>query len=239
MIARPVTSGRKSCFHALLTPVLSHWKLLLFWPVFGLLFGLAERGNVIHNFRPVFCALDAEIPFCEWFLIPYLFWFVFLGGMVVYSLLWDERAFCRMMYFTILTYGVTLAIYFLFPSCQQLRPVTFPRDNVLTRFLAAYYRFDTNTNVCPSLHVCGAVAVVAGAWNSHRFSRPGWRAAFLTVAALICLSTVFLKQHSVLDVAAGLAVCVPGWVVSGRMAQQSENTTEKNGNFQKIPLFRG
>ena len=38
-----------------------------------------------------------------------------------------------------------------------------------------------------------------------------WRLGFLTMAVLISLSTVFLKQHSVLDVLAGLAVCAAAY----------------------------
>ena len=36
-------------------------------------------------------------------------------------------------------------------------------------------------------------------------------AAILVVAILICLSTVFVKQHSILDVLCALPVCALGW----------------------------
>lgn len=52
------------------------------------------------------------------------------------TLRYDIAAFRRMMYFIMLTYSISLVIFFLFPNCQQLRPASFPRDNVLTRFLA-------------------------------------------------------------------------------------------------------
>ena len=45
----------------------------------------------------------------------------------------------------------------------------------------------------------------------RRFRAKGWRLGFLTMAVLISLSTVFLKQHSVLDVLAGLAVCAAAY----------------------------
>ena len=133
-------------------------------------------------------------------MIPYLFWFVFLVGMLIYLLLFDVEGFRKYMWFIILTYSVTCLIYLIYPSKQELRPETFVRDNVLTRFMAWFYTFDTNTNVCPSLHVIGALAVLSAAWHTPRFAKPGWRAAFTLVTVLICLSTVFLKQHSVLDI---------------------------------------
>lgn len=192
-------------------PEFSHLKLLLFWPLFGLLFALAERGGLPLTYHPVYVPVDDRIPFCEYFLPFYLFWFLFLSGMVAYTLFFDIPAFRKMMWFTILAYSATMLIYFLYPTCQELRPTEFARDNAFTRFIRWFYVFDTNTNVCPSLHVVGSFSAVVGAWYSRRFSTPGWRAAFLLAAALICVSTVFLKQHSVVDVLAALPLCAAAW----------------------------
>ena len=181
--------------------------LLLFWPVFSLLFGLAERATpgryyIMHS------PLDDLIPFCEVFIVPYLFWFVYLGGMVVYALLFEAECFAKLMKFIIVTYSATLAIYFLFPTAQELRPAAFERDNLFTGLVGSYYAFDTNTNVCPSLHVTGSLAAMFAAWNSRRFSKMKWKTAFFAAALLICMSTVFLKQHSILDVFAALLLFV-------------------------------
>ena len=143
----------------------SHLKLLLYWPVYGLLFMFVERFYQVDSYYAVHCALDDYIPFNELFLIPYMFWFLFLIGMHLYTLLYDTRAFRQMMKFIIISYSVTIIIYFIFPTCQLLRPESFARDNVLTRFMAGFYRFDTNTNVCPSIHVIGSLAVMFTAWH--------------------------------------------------------------------------
>lgn len=190
-----------------------HLKYLLYWPLFGVLFYSLERLWVRPRYLPVQCALDFRIPFCEFFLIPYLFWFVFLVGYMAYALFFDKESFKRFMQFTIVTYSAALCIYVLFPSCQQLRPLSFPRDNVLTAFMRAYYILDTNTNVCPSLHVIGSLAVMFSAGNSKHFSSRGWRLIFGISAALISVSTVFLKQHSVMDILAALPVCLAGYVL--------------------------
>ena len=78
----------------------------------------------------------------------------------------------------------------------------------MTWFLAHFYQFDTNTNVCPSIHVMGALAVLCTAWHCKGLQRPAWKAAFAVTALLICLSTVFLKQHSVVDVIMALPSCI-------------------------------
>lgn len=204
------------------TPEFSHIKLLLFWPIFGLLFAFVERVGVTDTYTAVHIPLDDWIPFCEWFVLPYLFWFIFLIGMLCYTFFRETDAFRQMMWFVILTYSVTMLIYFVFPTCQELRPARFPRENLLTRFMAWFYTFDTNTNVCPSLHVVGAVAAMAAGWHSRRFGTPLWRVVFTVITVLIALSTVFLKQHSVVDVLAAIPLCALGWwaVYSSKLAKK-------------------
>lgn len=206
-MTKPTVSYRGLSPRTLNTEPFRHLKLLLYWPVFGLLFFAAERLYTPGSYHIMHCVWDDRIPFCEWFLIPYLFWFVFLIGMHLYTLLYDPRAFRRMMYFIMLTYSAALVIFFLFPTAQELRPAVFPRDNVLTRLMAAFYGFDTNTNVCPSLHVVGSLAVLFAAWDCPRFRSRGWRWVFGLCAFFISISTVFLKQHSVLDILAALLLC--------------------------------
>ncbi len=188
--------------------------LLLFWPLFGLAFYAIEhldKAGIRTNFISVWCPLDDAIPFCEWFLFPYLYWFIFLVGMYAYTLFFDVDTFKKLMYFTIATYGITVVLYLLFPNMQELRPESFPRDNALTRFMEGYYAMDTHTNVCPSLHVIGAFAVQTAAWHSKKLSTPLWRTVCTVIAVLISISTVFLKQHSVLDVLGGILVCIPAY----------------------------
>lgn len=188
-----------------------HLLLLLYWPLYLLLFYFVERVYPVAHYHVMHCALDDLIPFHEAFLIPYLFWFVFLAGMLVYTILREPPAFTRMMHFIILTYTAAIVIYLLFPTCQELRPVAFERDNALTRFLFYFYQFDTNTNVCPSVHVIGSLSVVFAAWDTERFRSTMWKVIFLMIALLICISTVFLKQHSILDVLVALPICAVGY----------------------------
>ena len=71
----------------------SHLKYLLFWPIYLASFAFLERVWVNRNYHPVHCALDDMIPFCEYFLIPYVLWFVELLLMQLYTLLYDTEEF--------------------------------------------------------------------------------------------------------------------------------------------------
>lgn len=205
-------------------PEFCHLKLLFFWPAFGLLFVAVENLWVRRVYHPISCALDDGIPFCEYFVIPYIFWFVFVAGMLIYGLLYDVESFKRMMKFIILTYSIAYVTYLVYPNCQHLRPRALEGDSIFIRLTRMIYRNDTNTNVCPSIHVIGSVAALLCAWKSKRFRAPGWRAAFCVAAGLISASTVFLKQHSVVDVAAAVPVCVIGYIcVYGPKAEKIQS----------------
>lgn len=203
--------------HNLNSDEFRHLKLLLYWPAFGILFYLAEQVIPLEACHEVYCRLDDYIPFVEYFVIPYVFWYVYLIGMHVYTLLYDVDAFRRLMKFIMITYTITLVIYILWPNCQMLRPSVFERDNLFTRFMEGFYTFDTNTNVCPSLHVAGSLAVCFTSWHcrglndTSSFSGKIIRHSFNIAAILISVSTVFLKQHSVIDIAAAVVLCVPAY----------------------------
>ena len=79
-----VVDYRELNLHTLNDPRYSPLKLLLFWPSFGIVFFILERVWICDNYHMMFCPLDDHIPFCEWFVIPYFFWFVFINGMHIY-----------------------------------------------------------------------------------------------------------------------------------------------------------
>ena len=180
---------------------------LLFWPAVFIRYLLIEKLNPAAVFWPIHCPLDDAIPFCEAFLIPYVLWYFYIAGFQLYTLLYDLSAFRKYTKFLAFSFAISTCIFLLFPSCQNLRPQIFPRDNVLVLGVQLIYRSDTNTNVFPSEHAIGALAVLIAALHTTHLRRP-WIIALIGITSLfICLSTVFLKQHSVLDVAAALPIC--------------------------------
>ncbi len=215
---------RKFRFSKLKTPEFSHILLLLYWPLFGLIFAFLERGlpwlvglfGGEITYFPIWCPTDEIIPFCEWFILPYYFWFVFLIGMLIYSFFFDVVTFRKYMWFIILTYTFCALIYFVFPNMQEFRPLSreeIGRDNLLIDIAFMLYGFDTNTNVFPSMHVTGAFAVCCSAWHSKHFSKWYWCIIFSVITIFICLSTVFLRQHSILDIYGGVAVSLVAYIL--------------------------
>ncbi len=227
------------------TPEFSHCKLLFFWPVFGILFFLLERGIPFLfglfgkeiTYYPIWCPLDEMIPFCELFIIPYYFWFVFIVGMLIYAFFFEVPTFRKFMWFFIFAYGITGVIYFVFPNMQEFRPLSqeaIGRENILIDIAFLLYRFDTNTNVFPSMHVIGSFAVFFAAWHSELFGKWYWRVPFLLVTVLISISTVFLRQHSILDVFGGLIISFIVYpLVFHREKFFSKKTLPKNAQIRE------
>lgn len=197
----------------LLTHRKKELRYLLFWPIYLFFFAVLERVWPAGHYTVVWCPLDDMIPFCEVFLIAYVAWFVFMAGVHVYTIFRSPGAYRKMMQFFCVTFGLTTLLYFIWPTCQELRPETFPRDNVLTTIVSWLYAIDTPTNVCPSMHVIGSVAALLGAWWAKGLNRPLPRVLFTVLTVLISLSTVFLKQHSAVDVFAAIPMCMIGYLV--------------------------
>ena len=208
----PVIQYKNFRFSKLNTQEFSHLKFLFGWIGYFALFFLTEALIPAARCTPVHCFVDDWIPFCEWFVIPYVLWYGLVAGSLVYFALYHVESFRKLSTYLIITQVIAMAAYILLPSRQDLRPVIFPRDNFLTRVVALLYRMDTNTNVCPSLHVAFSLGI-GSVWSREKIPR-FWKGCILLFVISVCLSTVFIKQHSVLDTLAALPMCLAAeWFV--------------------------
>ena len=204
---RPVVDYRTFRLNKINEPQFAHLKLLLGWVVYFALYFLTENLIPAEKCQPVHMWLDDVIPFHEVFLIPYIFWYFLIVFSLGYFLLYHVDSFKRLQTYIIVTQLTAMAIYILFPSRQDLRPAIFPRDNFLTNCIRILYAFDTNTGVCPSLHVAYSIGI-ASVWTKEKGASIWWKSFVVVAVILICLSTMFIKQHSAVDFFAALPVCL-------------------------------
>jgi len=209
----PVVDYRNFRLSKINHPEFAHLKLLLGWVGYFALFFLTENLIPAERCYPVHCRLDDLIPFHEIFLIPYVFWYVLIVLSLLYFMLYNVDGFKNLQKYIIITQVVAMTIYILFPSRQDLRPVMFERDNFLTRCVEFLYAFDTNTGVCPSLHVAYSLGI-ASVWLREKTASKPWKVFVLVAVILICLSTMFIKQHSAVDVLAAIPLGILAeWLV--------------------------
>ncbi len=210
---RPVVDYRTLRLSNINTPQFRHLKLLLGWVGYFALYFLTENLIPAASCHPVHTFLDDLIPFCEWFLIPYVFWYGLIVFSLGYFLLYDIPSFKALQTYIIITQVAAMAMYILYPTRQDLRPEVFPRDNFLTDCIALLYRLDTNTGVCPSLHVAYSIGI-ASVWLKKKDAHILWKSFVVVAVVLICLSTMFIKQHSAVDFFAAIPVCLLAeWLV--------------------------
>ena len=203
----PTVDYRKLRLHNINKPEYSHLKLLLGWAGFLAMYVLTENLIPAEKCHAVHCRLDDVVPFCEWFIIPYVSWYLLIVGSLLYFLLYDVDGFQKLQTYIIITQTIAMAAYILYPTRQDLRPEVFPRENLLTWVTGLIYSVDTNTGVCPSLHVAYSLGI-ASAWLREKHA-PKWLRILIAVwCGVICVSVAFVKQHSVVDIIAAVPMCL-------------------------------
>ena len=187
--------------------------LVLYVPVYLIWFALVERMvPSTEGCWVSYLPLDDKIPFLPGFILAYVLWYPFLIFPVIVMLLKDDRrAFIRYGAFIISGFSISLTICMIWPNCQLLRPEVVDTSNLCGWLVNAIYTADTPTNVLPSMHVVGCMGVLAAVFDSQYLKKA--RIPALIVAVAICAATVFVKQHSILDVFAALALSLVLYLV--------------------------
>ena len=216
-IKAPVVDYREFRLSRINEPRFAHIKLLWGWAVYFALYFVTENLISYDNCHVIHCALDDIIPFNEYFLIFYCYWYLLIGVSLLYFFLYDIDSFKRLQIYIMITQAVAMIIYIVYPSIQIGRPEVMPHDNFLCNLMTFIYAFDTPTGVCPSLHVAYSMGI-ASVWNKRR-ETPNWLKVFITTSAiLISISVVFVKQHSVIDILCAIPVAMLAeYIVYGRL----------------------
>lgn len=157
--------------------------------------------TVRRKFTVMHVALDDKIPFSEYFIIPYLLWFAYVFAAGLYYFFKNKHDYYRYCIFLCSGMTISLLICTFFHNGTDLRVEVDPSKNLCSYLVALLHSADTATNVFPSIHVYNSLAVHFSVINSQELRRYPWiRPLSFVLMVSICLSTVVLKQHSVVDV---------------------------------------
>lgn len=173
--------------------VLSFGLLYLGW------FTYLER-TVTKRYHVMHVPLDDYIPFNEYFIIPYLLWFAYVAVTVAYFFFTSKTEYYRLCTYLFCGMIISLIVCSFFRNGTNFRPDIDPDKNIFCWLVARLYQVDTCTNVFPSVHVYNSLCVHAAIRRSESLGKYRWlRLASFVLMISICLATVFLKQHSVID----------------------------------------
>lgn len=200
---------------------------------------LEGRNNI--EFHVIYFPVDDLIPFLEVFIIPYMLWFPFVALTVVWFIFHKgaKDEYYRLAANLILGMSIFLLVSWLYPNMLELRPQVFPRDNLLTDAVRWLYRTDTPTNVLPSIHVFNSLACDIAIKTSRDLKEKTLVQVLSTsMTVLVILSTMFLKQHSIVDVSLGSAMALLGYTLLYNPSATAEKAAGRRlayANTGRIP----
>ncbi len=182
---------------------------LLYMPYFNFLnIFTPTRENITF----MHCKLDDIIPFCELFVIPYFLWFAYIAIGYCFFFFASRKEFTRLCIFLYVGMTTCLVIYTIFPNGQNLRIdyQQLGRSNVLIDAIKTLQGFDSSFDVFPSIHCLNSIGMHIAIQKSKHIKR--FRKAIVIGSFILCvliiLSTVYTKQHSVLDIFGALGLSV-------------------------------
>lgn len=172
---------------------------LLVMPVLGLIYKILNtnpRNPVILSTN-----LDTMIPFLPIFIVPYIVWYAFILGYLIYFWYKDISVYLKTLSVIVIGELVCFVIYFYFQT-------TVPRpklvgDGILVDLVGMIYSHDQPFNAFPSIHVLTTFAIILG--NINIRNKHVFHSVFVSVmGSMIIISTLFVKQHYILDMFASM-----------------------------------
>jgi len=174
---------------------------MLIFPLLGAMYAWVNRPTA--KVYQLTTRLDDAIPFVKYFAVPYGIWIFYIYVCVFYFFKKDVRVYYRSLTVYTLCALVCYAVYSGFQTTVP-RPELVGHDP-FTRLVAYIYHRDRPFNCFPSIHVFSSYMVVRLLAGSSFRNRRN-----LTViggmSTLIVLSTLFIKQHTVMDAIGGIVL---------------------------------
>jgi len=152
-------------------------------------------------------ALDRALPLVPSWALIYGALYLFLILLPIFVIRQDEQI-RRTVYAYLLIWLTAYVVFVAYPTAAP-RPARVVGEGFAVWGLRALYSSDPPYNCFPSLHVAHSFVSALACYRVHR--RLG--IAAVLGAALVALSTLFTKQHYILDVIAGVLLAVVAYAI--------------------------
>lgn len=198
---------------------------LLAWPLLGAFYFVCKL--FISSYHIVHFSFDDKIPFLPAFVLPYVLWYLYVPGLMILTFLNNKDAFKRQQ-FAFYTGAIICSLVFvIYPTMIDFRPDASGKGLFLWMVRITYSNDTPAANVFPSLHCYEALSVHLTTFTVEPFKKKViWRTVSAISVLLICLSTVFIKQHSFVDVISGCLMAVVSWLFINILFGGNKNGTE-------------
>ncbi len=183
----------------LLPPAALLWNQLVYW-------GGAALAETRHHYQ-FSTALDRAIPLIPWTVCIYFGCYAFWALHYCLCAAVPTRA-RRFFTADFIAKGVCFVFFVGLPTTMA-RPAV-QGLNVWESLVRALYILDAPVNLFPSIHCLNSWLCWASARDIPAFSH-GYKAFALCAAVAVCVSTLTLRQHVLLDVAGGILLAEVCW----------------------------
>lgn len=149
------------------------------------------------------CSLDRKIPLLPWTILIY--WGCYLFWIANYLLCchFSKEQARRFLGAEILGKTICLLFYLLLPTTINRPEIT--GAGLCSDFMRLLYAIDAPDNLLPSIHCFVSWLCYIGMRKDHRYPL-AYRAFSMIFAIMVCISTLTVKQHMIVDVFAGAAL---------------------------------
>jgi len=176
--------------------------LMLMFPVLGWMYALTNNieNQEVYNLA---MAADEAIPYLKWFALPYSVWIFYIYVCLFYLFNNDISVYYR----NLMTYAIWALLCYLIYSVFQTTVARPPviGDDPFSWLMRYIYNRDQPYNCFPSIHCFSSYMVMRAIWTSS--FRNKWNLTLITgMSSLIIMSTLFVKQHVIMDVLGAIFV---------------------------------
>lgn len=186
----------KACIIALVTQAIMYWLPMIL---------NIQGAHVLSS------AIDDALPVIPLFVIPYFGAYLLWAGGYLY-VTWFDKEFAKRFLTADLLARAFCAVCFIVYPCTLAQPEPSGFGAWMLKFL---YMIDEPINLLPSTH-CYLTHLIVRPFLAGYFPqvKKPVRIGLYVFAVLIYLSTLFTKQHVLLDVITGIAIAEIMWWVS-------------------------
>lgn len=173
------------------------WFIIL--PIININYIIA--GALAKSGKDLSLTLDKEIPYVSAFIFPYIYWYAFIFLGLVFILSKDRKRYLRSLMVIYISMCICYLFYYFYPV-EISRPII-SNNTLPNRLVNLIYEADRPFNCFPSIHVLNTYIIM-------RFTKvkdnKSWFIYTSIIGILIILSTLFIKQHFILDGVAAIII---------------------------------
>ena len=172
--------------------------------------------------------IDRRIPFVPWTILIY--WGCYIFWILNYCLSAAGTRGSRFLAAHFLGECVCFLFFILMPTTMERPQIV--ETTIFDTLIKMTYSVDQADNLLPSIHCFVSWLCFIGVRDDREI--PKWyRIASLLMAVAVCISTLTVKQHVIIDVVAGILLAEASYLAAGKLLLFFRNGKNRIASWQK------